>query len=227
MCFEDQDTFLLNRLQLVLIIFIWLFFVPDVAAENGSMPYKNINKILTLVKQHTTSPYAGLVATLELNDKALTMQDIQLSIVHKGNVIKQLFPDKHGFVQFELLAQEIAESALVIINQPRGKVAMRLAAGVQPIKSEQVSYDALFSVLDDLENVATDMIGLPSWLLPDLDYLEFYFESQAVITVMGTDLKSTYKSNVEHVIKIEKNADLSHANAMLIFSQLPIDVKFL
>jgi hypothetical protein len=198
-----------------------------VATENGSMSYENINKILTLIELHAKSPYVGLTATLEVEDEDLSMDDIELSLVHKGNVIKRLSPDMDGSVQFELLDHDVGEDALVVINQPKGKVAMRLAAGVKPVRSQQVPYDELFSVLDDLENIANEMIGLPSWLLPDLDYLEFSFGSQAVITLVGADVITAYESNSEHVIKIERQADLKHSNAKVVFSQLPTEVRFL
>ena len=218
---------MLNRLQLILFFLVSLFCAPGVATENGSMSYENINKILTLIELHAKSPYVGLTATLEVEDEDLSMDDIELSLVHKGNVIKRLSPDMDGSVQFELLDHDVGEDALVVINQPKGKVAMRLAAGVKPVRSQQVPYDELFSVLDDLENIANEMIGLPSWLLPDLDYLEFSFGSQAVITLVGADVITAYESNSEHVIKIERQADLKHSNAKVVFSQLPTEVRFL
>ena len=218
---------MLNRLQLILFFLVSLFCAPGVATENGSMSYENINKILTLIELHAKSPYVGLTATLEVEDEDLSMDDIELSLVHKGNVIKRLSPDMDGSVQFELLDHDVGEDALVVINQPKGKVAMRLAAGVKPVRSQQVPYDELFSVLDDLENIANEMIGLPSWLLPDLNYLEFSFGSQAVITLVGADVITAYESNSEHVIKIERQADLKHSNAKVVFSQLPTEVRFL
>jgi hypothetical protein len=85
----------------------------------------------------------------------------------------------------------------------------------------------MFGVLDDLETVASELVGLPSWMLPDVDYLEFYFQSASTVNLKGEGINELYQSNDENIIKIERDNELYKHKAKLIFSSLPRDVKFL
>lgn len=211
-------------------LFICLFVASSSvvqATENGRMPYKNINKMLTIINEHAKSPYTALIASLTSDDAKLDFSTVELSITYDGKLIKKVSADKRGLVKFPLLKQAIGKKAEIVINQPKGSISMELTAGVKPIQLLQVPYDELFGVLDDLETVASELVGLPSWMLPDVDYLEFYFESASTINLKGVDINQFYQSNAENIIKIERDSDLSKQKATLIFSGLPIDVKFL
>lgn len=197
------------------------------ATENGRMPYKNINKMLTIINEHAKSPYTGLIASLTSDNAQFDMSTVELSIVFNGKQIEKVFADKRGFVQFPLLKQDVGNNAEVVINQPKGTISMKLTAGVKPIQSLQVPYDELFGVLDDLETVASELVGLPSWMLPDVDYLEFYFQSASTINLLGVNINEFYQSNAENIIKIERDSELYKQKAKLIFSGLPMEVKFL
>jgi len=102
-----------------------------------------------------------------------------------------------------------------------------MTAGVKPISKLQVPYDELFYVLDDLETVASELVGLPRWMLPDLDYLEFYFDSASTVKLKGADINEFYQSNDENKIKVERNTDLYNKKITLFFSDFPIEVKFI
>lgn len=197
------------------------------AVENGSVSYKSINKILTLIQQHAKSPYTGLVAKIESDIEDLSMTDIQLSIVHDGNLISKISADEQGLVNFKLLEPDIGNNAKILINQPKGSVSMSLNAGVKQIDSLQVPYVELFSVLKDLEEIANEMISLPRWMLPDVDYLIFCFDSDSNITLSGEEYLEVYDTDAEHMIKIKRNADINESNLTIIFSQLPKEVKFI
>lgn len=196
------------------------------AVENGSVPYKNINKILTLIQQHAKSPYTGLVAKIESENEDLSMTDIQLSIVHNGNLISKTSANEQGLVNFKLLEADVGNDAKIVINQPKGSVSMSLSAGIKKIDSLQVPYVELFSVLNDLEEIANEMIGLPGWMLPDFDYLIFCFDSDSNITLTGEKFLEVYDTDTEHRIKIARNEDIKESNLTIIFSQLPKEVKF-
>jgi hypothetical protein len=197
------------------------------AVENGSVPYKSVNKILTLIHVHAKSPYTGLIAKVESEIEGVSKADIELSIIHKGSLIGKVSADNHGSVQFPLLEQEIGNSATIHINQPKGSVSMNLNAGVTRIHSHQVLYDDLFSVLDDLDKIANEMIGLPSWMLPDFDYLEFHFDSESTMTLSGVGIKQVYESNADHLIKLTRNEDFKASKVTIKFSQLPTETTFL
>jgi hypothetical protein len=104
---------------------------------------------------------------------------------------------------------------------------MSLNAGVRQIDSLQVSYVELFSVLEDLEEIANEMIGLPRWMLPDFDYLIFCFDSDYNITLMGEEFLGVYDTDAEHRIKIARNANINESNLTIISSQIPREVKFI
>lgn len=197
------------------------------AAENGSTSYKNINEMLTIISEYAKSPYTGLIATLNSDEKHLDMSEVELSIIYDGKVIRKVPVDKKGFVDFPLLDKEVGKKASVIINQPKGSISMEMTAGVKPISKLQVPYDELFYVLDDLETVASELVGLPRWMLPDLDYLEFYFDSASTVKLKGADINEFYQSNDENKIKVERNTDLYNKKITLFFSDFPIEVKFI
>jgi hypothetical protein len=217
-------------LKAYLVIFtIGLSFYCSVvqATENGITSYKNINNMLIIISEHAKSPYTGLIASVTSNEKDTDISKVELSITHDGELIKKVSADKNGLVQFPLLDKEIGEKAQVVINQPKGSISMQLTAGIKPIRLLEVPYDELFSVLNDLETVASELIGLPSWMLPDLDYLEFHFESASTINLKGAGIDEFYQSNNENKIKIERSSKFYENQLNLIFSHLPREVKFL
>ena len=222
---NNKDVTLLKNLNVIISLIISLLCIDAHAVENGSMAYKNINKILTLIDQHAKSPYTGLIATLVSDIEDISLDDIELSVMHNEKLLNTIEVDEDGSVEFHLLEKNIGKEAIVHINQPKGTVSLSLLAGVKKINSRQVLYDDIFSVLDDLDKVASEMIGLPTWMLPDLDYLAFHFNSAAVITLTGIGIHEIYQSNSEHIIEIERNSDFQES--ILVFTTLPVSVTFL
>jgi len=226
--FISQNLSIITSVKFCL--FIYLFVANSLvvqATENGRMPYKNINKMLTIINEHAKSPYTALIASLTSDDAQFDLSTVELSIIYDDELIRKVSANKRGLVKFPLLKQALGKKAEIIINQPKGSISMELTAGVKPIQLLQVSYDELFGVLDDLETVASELVGLPSWMLPDVDYLEFHFESASTINLKGLGINKFYQSNDENIIKIERDTDLYKQKATLIFSGLPMDVKFL
>jgi hypothetical protein len=222
---KNHKEALLKGINALVGLIILLFCIDVHGVENGKMSYKNINKILTLIDKHAQSPYTGLLASVSSDVQAIALGDIELSVIHNDKLLNTVGVGEDGSVDFFLLAEKIGNKAIVHINQPKGTVSLSLSAGVKKIKSHQVRYDDIFSVLDDLDKVASEMIGLPTWMLPDLDYLVFHFDSPSVITLTGNGTHEVYQSNTENIIEIERNSDFK--KSMLVFSKLPFTVTFL
>ncbi len=225
---KEKENSIHTKTNLFVFIYSLLIASSTVqASEHGKRSYKNINQMLIIISEYAKSPYTGLIASLQSENEHLDMKDVELSIIYQGELIKNVSVDSKGFVDFPLLDKEIGSEAEVIINQAKGSISLELTAGVKPIRSLQVPYDELFTVLDDLETVASELVGLPSWMLPDLDYLEFYFDSASTINLKGSGINELYQSNDENRIKIARNADLYKKKITLTFSNLPTEVKFL
>jgi len=50
-------------------------------------------------------------------------------------------------------------------------------------------------VLDYLETVSNELVGLPSWMIQDLDYLEFHFDTASAVNLIGGDVNKFYSLN--------------------------------
>lgn len=172
--------------KLALTLFaLWLAFFSNTvnSQENGSMAYSKINKMLTIIDEYAKSPYTGLIATITPEAEGVHLSDIRLTIVYEEQVINQLTVGDKGAVDFPQLPTDVGKKAKIEINQPKGSVSLELTAGIKPIKEHRASYREVIGVLDDLETVASELVGIPSWLIPDIDHIEFVFASPASITV--------------------------------------------
>lgn len=214
----------LKLVSILIFLYLAIFSIAANAQENGSMSYSKINKMLTIIDEYAKSPYTGLIATISPEEQGIQLADIQLTIVHENNIIKQLTVAADGRVDFPLLASEIGDKAKLEINQPKGSVSIAMTAGIKPIKAHRVSYGEVIGVLDDLETVASELVGVPSWLIPDIDEIEFVFDSPATITLQNKKSTKVHQTNSELEIQIERNDDWQSSNAELVFSDLPVSV---
>lgn len=202
-----------------------VFAISTHAQENGSIPYGNINKMLSIINDYAKSSYTGLIATITPEVKEVQFADIRLTIVHEEQVIKQLFVDDKCVVDFPLLASEIGEKAKLEINQPKGSVSLAFSAGIKAIREHRVYYREIISALGDLETVASELVGIPSWLIPDIDHIEFVFNSPASITLRSKRFTKVHRTNTDLKIELERNDDLLASNVELVFSVLPASVN--
>lgn len=195
--------------------------------ENGEMPYTKINKMLTIIDEYTKSPYTGLIATIKSETKEIQFSDINLTITHDGEKLKNLLVGDDGLVDLPLLPVEIGKNARLEINQPKGSVSLDFTAGIKPIRKKKVAYSQVFGVLDDLETVASELVGVPSWLIPGIDYIEFSFNSAAFITLQFANNAIVHHTTENFKIQIERDDDLQASDAILIFSELPQKVTII
>lgn len=177
--------------------------------------------MLTIINDYARSPYTGLIAVITPEVKGEPLSGIQLTITHEGQVIRQLAVDDKGVVDFPLLPDEMAKKAKLEINRPKGAISLELSAGIKPIREHKVSYTEVMDVLDDLEAVASELIGIPGWLIPDVDYIEFVFNSPASMTLQNKNFTKVYLTTSDLKIQLERNDDLRVSNTELVFSALP------
>lgn len=211
-------------------VMIMLALPPLYAAEQGSMPYKNINRMLTIIDQYAQSPYTGLIASVKPEKANIKFADISLSIEHLGKEIRQITVKPNGSVEFPLIPEQQGEEATLIINQPKGSVSLAFTAGIKPLTETTVEYHELFGVLKDLETVASELIGIPSWLIPSIDELEFSFASNASLAILTTGkgqqekVTQNLKTNSDNKIVLKLDEALFNATPLVQFSSLPTKI---
>ncbi len=210
------------KILTILFIFIALLYSNDsYAQQHGSMSYCKINKMLAIIDEHAKSPYTGLIATIKPEHSDIQLSDIELAITHNNRPIQTLLINDNGTVNFPLLASDIGRNARLAINQPKGSFALDLTAGVKPITKHKVRYKDVMGVLNDLELVASELVGIPTWLIPDIDHIEFEFKTPATITLQDI----VFKTTDELTIQIERNSNIQASDAELFFSVQPTRVN--
>ena len=206
---------------------IAILSLPAIAYENGSMSYEKINKMLLIIDEHAKSPYTGLIASIKPEKESLSLSDVEMFISNNGNEIKKVAIGEDGSIDFPLLNKNVGETANLEINQPKGSLSVEFTAGVKKLNSKVISSKDIFGVLDDLENVASEVVGLPSWMIPDIDFLEFHFAEPAKITVQGNGFSKTFQSSEDNIIKLERNEKWEADGVHLQLSQIPKHVTFI
>lgn len=104
---------------------------------------------------------------------------------------------------------------------------MKFSAGIKPLTQLQVLYSELFGVLKDLETIASEVVGIPSWLMPSIVKIEFTFAKAANIKLLKTNSNQVYRSRPNHKIVLEFNDELYASDAELRFSSLPTNITFI
>ena len=193
------------------------------SAENG-MAYTKVNKLLTIIRDYAKSPHTGLIATVKPEKNGLKMSTIRFFIKHKEQVIDEISVSDSGTVVFPLLPEHVADKASLESNQPKGSFSLDLTAGIKAITTQIVSYDEVFGVLDDIETVASELVGIPSWMIPDIDSIEFVFASAASVTLKNADDVRTYNTDDEFRVEIERDDDYEENDTQIVFSTIPIKV---
>ena len=197
------------------------------ANEQGSMPYQNINQLLSIIDRYAESPYTGLIASVKPEVKGLTTTDIELTLTHADKLIHTIPVNDDGSIEFPLLAKNIGDQAELSINQPKGSVSLKFSAGIKPLTKPQVLYSDLFGVLKDLETIASELVGIPSWLMPSIVKIEFTFAKAANIQLLKANSNQVYSSKSDHKIVLELDDDLYVSNALLAFSSMPTNITFI
>lgn len=197
------------------------------ARERGSIPYQNINQLLSIIEEYAESPYTGLIAFVKPEVKEVKVTDIELTVTHADKLIQTINVSQDGSIDFPLLAKDIGDNAELSINQPKGSVSLKFSAGIKPLTKHQVLYRELFGVLKDLETIASELVGIPSWLMPSIVKIEFAFAKAANIQLLKTNSNQIYRSSSEHKIVLKLDDALYVSNAQLAFSSLPTNITFI
>jgi hypothetical protein len=77
-------------------------------------------------------------------------------------------------------------------------------------------------VLDDINELASEMGGAISWFIPDMDQLILVFDAPATITLTADNFSEVHQTDEEHSIILEHSRKISKLNPKVIFSRLPV-----
>ena len=210
-------------LAVISMLFIMLLIAGQSHAEQemGSMPYKKINKMLVIIDKYAKSPYTALIASIKPESDNLKISDLMLTLHHNDQIIKHIDIAPDGSINFPLIEENIAKTASLKINQTKGSVAMGFTAGIKAIDTLEVDYRQVFTVLDDLETVASELVGIPSWMIPDIDEITFHFSQPSSIKLVGPKEEFLATTNEDKEITLERDSELEKAAYKIVFSHLP------
>lgn len=149
------------------------------------------------------SKYFVCIFRLNIKNHELSYQDINLWLTRDGKKIADGTLDGDGNISFPILDDDEAKNVMMHINYAKQDVEIRLYTDVAPITELAVSYQELFSVLDDLNAFTSVMAVGMSWLVPSLDALEFTFDKPATVSFTKQNGKvHTFKSDDGNKIEI-------------------------
>ena len=220
-------THLVAIMKKVILLILLLTIHTANAQEQGSISYANINKVLSIINEYAQSPHTGLIAKVKPELNGLSIEAIQLSLMHNGKLLKSINLKEDGAVEFPLLAKPIGEEAKLVINQPTGSISLEFAAGITPLVNKTVNYKELFGVLTDLETIASELVGIPTWLIPSIEKIEFTFSNKANLTITNSGKSRSYQSNSEQKIILAIDNTLYQPDTLIHFSQLPVTTTFI
>ncbi len=199
---------------------------PLFASVDGrEIEYEELNTLIDFGKNKTTSPYMTMRASLTIKDDTLTLADVELWILENGKPLQQIPIAKDGTIDLPLFDKERVKQITLSINQPKGAVALGLAAGFKAPEQSTVKYQSLFSALDDTNLFMKEMSGMASWLMPSMDDLLFTFDQPATIEIVTKNKTYRYQTNDELQIDITRKANLMKENPDVIFSVQPTSIS--
>lgn len=205
---------------------VFLLPISNLAAadkeKESSTAYKDINAMFVFIKNNTSSPYISIQQQAIINDENIKFDDISMWLTNNAEHLGNISIDTEGVIILPVLDPSIAETALLHINQGKGAVAISLGASVLVPEQTEVSYKDLFILLEDTNNFMSEMAGVASWFMSDMDALEFYFDAPAIISINSKKKTYTYETDDEFNIEIDISRRLMKENPRVIFSILPI-----
>ena len=202
--------------------FIFLGHSAVAYAKGQEIEYEELNLVQDLVANKVDSKYFVCIFRLNIKNPEMSYQDIDLWLTRDGEKIAEGTVDGDGNISFPILDDNEAQNVMMHISHAKEDVEMRLYTDVAPITELAVSYQELFSVLDDLNTFTSVMAGGMSWLVPSLDELEFTFDKPATISFIKQNGKEhTFKSDDKNKIEISLRKKWLKLNPTLTFSHLP------
>lgn len=203
-------------------ILLFLGHATTTFAKGQEIEYEELNLVQDLVAHKVDSKYFVCIFRLNIKNHELSYQDINLWFTRDGKKIADGTLDGDGNISFPILDDDEAKNVMMHINYAKQDVEIRLYTDVAPITELAVSYQELFSVLDDLNAFTSVMAVGMSWLVTSLDTLEFTFDKPATVSFTKQNGKvHTFKSDDGNKIEIALRKKWLKFNPTLTFSHLP------
>ncbi len=196
------------------------------ANEQNAIDYEDINKVLRFVMYDAKSEMTSMHTFVSIAEKdeagneitGITLDDVKLWITTNDGQIYKIEIDKKGNFKLPLLSEAEAEGSKFNINEKNDYVSVHLHKHFKPPKELEIFYSELFLVLEDVNNLISEMKGALSWFTPSLDALKLRFDQKATVKIMAKKKMILYETDEKFSITIVKKRKLMKENTIIIFS---------
>lgn len=185
--------------------------------------YDEINDYVAMFSK-AKSPLVTGSATVTLKNEALSLNDVEITLVKDGQVMQTIAIEDDGTIQLPAFSEEEAEQYTLHINQPKGDVALAMNYSVAAPDKQQYSYNELFALLDDANYFIDEMAGFGSLFAPEMEALKFEFDEPSSIEIIDKNSSQVFTTDKDGVITLERDDDLAETNPTIIFKHLPKSV---
>lgn len=200
-----------------LLTIIALSLAPSLgfADEFKRVEYSKINAVLQYVHDEVKSSMAKLSTRVNYSGEG----EIK-AWLEGADVSKQPLPvDTNGNITLPLLTEAEANTLALVLNQPEHLTSLSVTMFLEPPAENVMSYQALFTCLDDINGLTQKMAGGMSWLTPTLKTLRFHFAEPATITMTADGQATTYQTDETHSIELKRNKRVEARNPTVTFSR--------
>ena len=185
------------------------------ADEFKRVEYSKINAVLQYVHDEVKSPMAQLNTRVNYSGEG----EIKAWLEGSGLPKQPLPIDSNNNITLPLLTEAEANALTLVLNQPEQLTSLSVTLFLAPPTENEMSYQTLFSCLDDINGLTKKMAGGMSWLTPTLKTLQFHFGQPATITMTADGKATTYRTDETHSIELKRNKRVEAQNPMVTFSR--------
>ena len=200
--------------------FVVLVFVSSLAySEEADNPnqrkveYNEIASVLDFATNNARSPFIKYVAKVLIKDPTKKISDLRLWISRDGKILQEVAIAEDGSLALPVYNQQQAKDVWLNINQPKDTVSISMSFEFNIGDRTEVPYYDLFILLDDFNDFMSEMAGMASWLMSDMDAMKFVFAEPATIEIKT--------KNKENEIVIDVRRKLFKENPLVKFSISP------
>ena len=213
----------MRQLSFILLCFISTQALSE-TVENPNqrkVEYNEISKLIDFATNKARSPFIKYVAKIVIKDESKQISDLKLWISHGDEVVHKVSIAEDGVLDLPVYNQEQAENTWLNINQPKDTVSISMSFEFNIGNRIEVSYYDLFILLDDFNDFMSEMAGMASWLMSDMDAMKFVFDKPATIEFNTKKKHYRYKTNKDNEIVIDVRRKLFKENPLVKFSISP------
>ncbi len=194
----------------------------NASAKHVLDEYAELNKFLGLLKGGINSPYLDYDFSVKSKTNDINISDVKVWVEKEGKILAHAEIAQDGVIVLPIFTVDEAEDSYIVASHTKDDLNLLLDLVYKPIKSNQVSYLEVFTMLNDINYFIDEMAGGFSIFVPSLDELEFQFENQATITVIDQEGKThAFTTDDTFKAQVPFEDDWYHTNTKLAFTSLP------